>query len=106
MSPQLQLVLNALRNQLRQIYGERLARLVLYGSQSRGEADAGSDIDVMVVLRGVVRPSREIARIGEVTASLSLEFGVVISCLFISAHRYAREKSPLLLNVRREGVAL
>ena len=44
MSPQLQLVLNALRNQLRRIYGERLVQLVLYGSQSREEADAGSDI--------------------------------------------------------------
>lgn len=106
MSPSIQPVLQALRSQLQQIYGERLVRLVLYGSQARGEAEAGSDIDVMVVLRGVVRPAREISRVGELAAALSLEHDVVISCLFLSANRYAREKSPLLLNVRREGIAL
>lgn len=106
MTPQIQPVLNTLRSKLQQIYGERLVRLVLYGSQARNEAEAGSDIDVMVVLRGLVRPAREISRVGKLTAALSLEYGVVISCLFLSANRYAREKSPLLLNVRREGIAL
>lgn len=31
--------------------------------------------------------------------------GTVISCLFISSERYATEQSPLLLNVRCEGIA-
>jgi hypothetical protein len=39
------------------------------------------------------------------TASLSLANDVVISCVFMSEERFVTEKSPLLLNVRRERVA-
>jgi hypothetical protein len=57
-----------------------------------------------VVLDGPVRPGKEIARTGEITAGMSLENNVVISCTFISADRFEREQSPLMINVRREGV--
>lgn len=106
MTSQLQTILADLHSRLGAIYGDRLVQLILYGSQARGDAETGSDIDVMVVLRRAVKPSREISRTGEIVSELSLKFGVVISCLFISASRFAREKSPLLLNVRREGIAI
>lgn len=106
MEPQLASMLRELRRRLQDIYGERLLRVVLFGSQARGDAEFGSDIDVMVILRGTVSPGREIARTGGLTAEISLKHDVVISTLFISANRYAREKSPLMLNVRREGIAL
>ena len=97
-------ILAELRKQLTSVYGSRLERLVLFGSQSRGDAAAGSDIDILVVLRGPVSPGREIARTGGITSALSLENDLVISCTFVSADRYSREQSPLLLNIRREGV--
>ncbi len=106
MSDQLQKILSELQRQFLLIYGDRLFRLVLYGSHARDEAEPGSDIDVMVVLRGRVNPSREIGRTGEFISDLSLKYDVVVSCLFISASRFARSKSPLLLNVRKEGIAL
>ena len=31
---------------------------------------------------------------------------LVISCIFISAKRYSKEQTPLLLNIRNEGVAI
>jgi len=48
--------------------------------------------------------STEIARVGPTTADLSLENDLVISCVFMSEERFATEQSPLLINVRREGV--
>ncbi|HLG16404.1 MAG TPA: nucleotidyltransferase domain-containing protein [Blastocatellia bacterium] len=33
--------------------------MILFGSQARGDAATGSDIDVLVVLRGEVRPGLE-----------------------------------------------
>ena len=94
-----------LRKRFKVIYAERLAHMMLFGSQARGDSEAGSDIDVLVVFRGTVNPGREIARTGETTAALSLNHDAVISCTFISEERYDTERSPLLLNVRREGVA-
>jgi predicted nucleotidyltransferase len=106
MNEKLTAILAELRRRLEALYGPRLVRLVLYGSQARGDAEPGSDIDVMVVLKGPVKPGDEIARTGEIAAPLSLEHDVVISCVFVSAERFDHEQSPLLLNVRREGVAL
>ena len=39
---------------LREIYGPRLKRLILFGSQARGEATPDSDVDVLVVLDGKI----------------------------------------------------
>lgn len=104
MIEQLRSLLKELRRRLEALYGPRLVRLVLFGSQARGEAEPGSDIDVLVVLEGPVRPGEEIRRTGEIASEISLENNVVISCAFISAERFEREQSPLLINVRREGI--
>lgn len=99
-------VLVELRCQLDELYGHRLVHLVLYGSQARGDALPGSDVDVLVVLAGLVEPGTEIERVSPITAALSLEHDIVISCVYVSEERYIRENSPLLLNVRREGVVV
>jgi predicted nucleotidyltransferase len=52
MNPKIKPILDELREALAAHYGERLAKLVLFGSQARGDAEADSDIDVLVVLRG------------------------------------------------------
>ena len=49
-------ILREFREGLEQIYGPRLVRVVLFGSQARDEAEPDSDIDVMLVLEGAVDP--------------------------------------------------
>jgi predicted nucleotidyltransferase len=98
-------ILAELRARLERVYGQRLLRLVLYGSQARGDAENGSDIDVLVVLEGPVDPGAEIARTGADVAELSLAHNVAVACMFVSREQFEREESPLLINVRREGVA-
>ena len=104
MTESLKPVIAELRARLNELYGERLAHLVLFGSQARGDAVAGSDIDVLIVLKGPVSPGKEIARTSGITSSLSLLHDIVISCTFVSLDRYETEKSPLILNIHREGV--
>lgn len=103
-NPHITLILAILRARFEALYGERLHKMLLYGSQARGDAEDCSDIDVMVVLEGEVNPFAEIDRTIDITASLSLEYDVVISCVHISRERYEREKSPLLINVRHDGI--
>jgi predicted nucleotidyltransferase len=76
----------------------------LFGSQAREEAESGSDIDVMLVLRDAVNPHDEIRRLSAFKAELCLKYDVVISCVYVSEADYREDGSPLMLNVRREGV--
>lgn len=99
-------ILTDLRHRLTELYGPRLDRLLLFGSQARGDAVEGSDVDILVVLHGEVRPGEEIRRTGGIVAELSLANDLVISCAFVSSQRFMAEKSPFLLNVRREGITL
>ena len=99
-------ILAELRPRFESLYGDRLVRMVLYGSQARGDAEPGSDIDVLVVLRGPVSPYEEIRRTGGVVAELSLAHDEVICCLFMEEAWFSARQGPLLRNVRREGVAV
>jgi len=103
-SERLQNLLAELRRRFEALYGPRLVRLMLFGSQARGDAEPGSDIDVLVVLEGPVTPGEEIRRTLNPVVELSLENNTVFSCVFVSRERYENELSPLLINVRREGV--
>jgi len=106
MNPKLKPILDELRDALAAHYGERLAKLVLFGSQARGDAAEDSDIDVLVVLTGAVRPLKEIAETGGHVARLSAENGVVINTLFVSRSEYDARQEPVIINAAREGMAL
>ncbi len=106
MTSKLQSITADLRRRLESIYGERLVRLVLYGSQAREDAEPASDIDVLVVLKGPVSPCEEIARTEQAVADLCLNRNVVVACVFVSQEQYLHRQNPLLLNVRREGVSV
>jgi len=101
-----QSIVPEIRATLSTIYGARLVKLLLFGSQARGDAASDSDIDLLVVLKDPVNPCEEISRVSEATSRLSLAYDTVISCLFMQEDRYLHENSPLLLNIRREGVAI
>ena len=102
--PRLRSILQELRARFERLYGDQLVGLLLYGSQARGEAEEGSDIDVMVVLRGPIEPCTEIRRTEFIVAELSLTHDVVLSCVFTSEAEFETEHSPLMLNARAEGL--
>ena len=106
MDDRLKTILAELRSLLETQYGERLVRMVLFGSQARGDAEPGSDIDILVVLKGAVSPAEEIARTSEILANLSLQFNEVISCVFMDEERFIHRNGPLLRNIRREGMTV
>jgi predicted nucleotidyltransferase len=106
MNSELKGIVRELHKRFEDLYGERLSRLVLFGSQARGDAEPGSDIDLLVVLNGPVTPTEEIERTIDEVADISLNHNVVVSCVFVPKDRFEHEQSPLLLNVRKEGVTL
>jgi predicted nucleotidyltransferase len=105
-NPNLRPILFQLKQALSDLYGDRLRHLTLFGSQARGDSHPESDIDVLVVLRAPVNPGEEIKRTGKIVSDLSLNYDVVISCLFMDETHYQTGDNSLLRNVRKEGVLL
>jgi predicted nucleotidyltransferase len=97
-------VLSELKRELAGALGPRLEAAYLFGSRARGEAEPDSDIDVLVVVRGNFDYDDLIGRTSTFVSDLSLKHDVVISRAFVSKDRFEHERSPFLLNVRREGV--
>jgi predicted nucleotidyltransferase len=86
------------------LYGERLRQVILYGSWARNEATEESDIDLAVVLAGEVRPGAEIDRMIDIITDVNLEYGVLLSVYPVAEESYRNINSPLLMNIRREGI--
>ena len=102
--PGLSAILAEMRSRLSALYQDRLVHVLLFGSQARGDAVPGSDIDLLVILSSPVNPGQEIERTGHITSALSLKHDVVISCTFMSTGAYAEGESPFIQNIRREGL--
>ncbi len=100
-APELRQTLAELHTHLERLYDDRPVGLLLYGSPARGDAEEGSDSDVLVVLEG---PVEEIARTEVDVADLSLQHTVVVSCFFVSREEFETEDNSLLHNVCAEGV--
>ncbi len=106
MSPAIEPILQELRRNLSRLYGPRLKGLTLYGSHARAQAVEGSDIDVALIVDDFASAGEEVSGFSEVIASLSLKHNCVISVVPIREHDWRTRQTPLLMNIRREGLAI
>jgi predicted nucleotidyltransferase len=93
---------------LRDVFGQRLERVILFGSRARGDAHAESDIDVMAVLSGAVGLA-DICTAARAAVQVLVDTGIYIEALLLSHDEYEHPEGQLSYLVRaaqREGVAL
>jgi uncharacterized protein len=98
-------VLRKFRAALDEVYGERIERVILYGSRARVAPRPDSDYDVAVFLTDLTDRWNEIDRIAEIETAILCETGVVINALPFRAGVY-QERTPLMHELRREGLDL
>ena len=98
-------ILLRFRAALDELYGGRRERVVLFGSRARGDAHPDSDYDVAVFLRDLTNRWREIARLAAIETDILAETGGFIHAMPYCAGSY-QERTPLMHEIRREGIDL
>ena len=98
-------VLTRFRAAIDELFGDRIERVVLYGSRARGDARPDSDYDVAVFLKAPGSFWQEAGRLAEVTTAILYDTGAVINALPLQAGAY-QERTPLMRELRREGLDL
>ncbi|MFZ1109605.1 MAG: nucleotidyltransferase domain-containing protein [Rhodomicrobium sp.] len=98
-------ILKRFRAALDEAYGERLERVVLFGSHARGEARPDSDFDIAVFLKDLDSFGAEAGRIAVIETDILYDTGAVINAIPFEAGAY-RERTGLMQELRRDGVDL
>src|SRR5271157_354345 len=98
-------ILVRFRAALADAYGERIERVVLFGSRARGDARPDSDYDVAVFLRDFRDRWSGVDRIVPVVTDILYDDGAFIHAMPYRAGA-DRERTPLMHEIRREGLDL
>lgn len=91
------------------VLGDKLEKVYLFGSYARGDYDNESDIDIMVLADIKPEDANDTRKaIHKQTGDLDLEYNVLTSMRIVCSdnfHEYANTL-PLYMNVIKEGVEL
>jgi uncharacterized protein len=98
-------VLVRFRKALDDMYGDRLDRVVLFGSRARGDAHAESDYDVAVFLRDMDDRGVELYRLADLSTDIIGATGEFVHAMPYRAGAY-NERTPLMLGIRTDGIDL
>jgi predicted nucleotidyltransferase len=85
-------------------FGQRLERLVLFGSRARAEGHETSDLDVLVLVRGLTKEERR--EIIDEACARELDTGLAISPLVRDPLAVRPLGGSLAAEIARDGVPL
>lgn len=99
-------IVSKFRAALSKAYGPRLERAVLYGSRARGDAKPDSDYDVAVFLKDMTSRWEEFGTLAEIEVDLLDETGAVVHAMPYAAGSWRDRSSPLMHEIRKDGLDL
>lgn len=98
-------VLSRFRAALTEVYGERVERVVLFGSRARGDARSDSDYDVAVFFKALPDQRKEQDRLADLRVDLIDETGAFFDSRPFPIAAYS-DRTPLMHEIRRDGLDL
>jgi predicted nucleotidyltransferase len=98
-------ILARFRAALDELYGAGLERAVLFGSRARGAARPDSDYDVAVFLTALPDRWAELDRLADLRVRFLDETGAFFDAKPYPATAF-RDSTPLMYEIRREGLEL
>ena len=99
-------ILAETRRELEIKYAQRFKQMILFGSYARGDQSKDSDIDILLLINKSIGLSAERDIYLPITSRLSLKYDKVISIIPMKVEDFNRKKTPLILNVHKEGIGL
>jgi len=105
-SPNAREIAARVASDLRDLYGDRIKRVLLFGSWARGEAQPESDIDLLVVLDQVDSPWEESKRMNEILWRHSFENDEVVTVLPLGEAEFDDPTEPVVIRARDEGLEI
>ena len=97
-------IAEAVAAELRRLYGDRLVKVMLFGSRARGDAHSESDLDLLVVLREMTSPWEELQRMDDLLWRFSIQHALTVSALPVTEEDLDSARSPVLIEARAHGV--
>mgnify|MGYP003294130663 FL=1 len=83
------------------------AKVILYGSEARGDARADSDIDLLILLQDKERITlNDRMKLTEPLYDIELETGIQINPYIELMKEWGRRVTPFYDNVTKEGIVL
>ena len=100
-------VLKELKQGMQSQLGDRLVKMVVFGSRARGDFDAESDTDIAIIVREL---SRELKyQIFDTVAEIEMKFIIPLSVIVFSENEFERLKKRerrIALDIEKEGIPL
>ena len=100
-------ILIDLKKSIEEIAGNRLLKIVLYGSRARGDYNDESDTDIAIIVRGLSRELKH--QILNRVAAIEFDYLRSLSTLVISEedfHLLRNRERRIALDIEREGISL
>jgi predicted nucleotidyltransferase len=98
-------ILKRFRAGLDKLYGDRIERVVLFGSRARGDAHEDSDYDIAVFIKNSGTFSSELHPLASLSTDILLDTGAVISAKPFHAGAY-QEHTGFMHELRQDGIDL